>query len=78
MARFKARIMLRIMRNETGTRGGDLGDDTFIGGDGRAVFQFRSNDRLETIQNFRQDQYRIEIVSDANAFAAFDKDDFVF
>lgn len=49
---------------------GDGGNDTFIGGSGRDVFQFRTNDRIEMIQDFRQGQDRVEIVSGANSFEA--------
>ena len=51
---------------------GDGGNDTLIGGLGRDVFQFRATDRIETIQDFRQGQDRIELQTGANSFDALD------
>ena len=39
-----------------------------IGGGGRDVFQFRPNDRGETIQDFGQGQDKIEFLSGARRF----------
>ena len=48
------------------------GDDTLRGNGGADTFQLRASDRNETIQDFRQGQDLIEIVSGANSFAALD------
>lgn len=47
---------------------GNGGDDTLKGNGGADVFQFRTNDRNDTIIDFRQGQDKIEIQNGANSF----------
>ncbi len=49
---------------------GNGGDDMLKGNGGADVFQFRANDRNDTILDFRQGQDKIEIQNGANNFEA--------
>ena len=49
---------------------GNGGDDTLKGNGGADVFQFRSNDRNDTILDFRQGQDKIQIQNGARSFDA--------